>query len=324
MNCLIDVIGLTGCGASSPVSGLFIESLPGINLESIEKLSDAEQQNYVGVWSDVQLRASKRFATDVRAAFNKRYKLKTIVDSIDLGKEIDTTSTTAAAAQYRGLIFDLDKYTPDTRKNSALQSHYIQTLRFYAAGAYGATTIKVYDIETGAEIDSITATLAAGWNTIQVNEYYTERKIFVGINSTAITSVELEVLDPCDTCNVFIAGGYMTIGADISTLTETDNSYGMSAVYGVHCKYDAVVCNNLSAFYLPLWYVQGSELQVERKFSSRINKWTINQKQADELKSYYDVQYEQALAQAVDGIDLDLHDYCLVCNQTYRIVESHL
>lgn len=323
MNCLIDVIGLRGCGVSNPVSSLFINSLPGINLESIEKIADAEQQSYVGVWNDVQLRASKRFATEVRAALNKRFKLKSILDSIDIGKEIDATSTTASDTQYRGLIFDLDKYSPTNRKNSALQCHHLQTLRFYAGGAYGATNIKVLDVDTGEVIDTISATLVSGWNTIQVNTNYTERRIFVGIDSTSITSADLEVLDPCETCSVFITGGYVGIGSDISTLTETDNSFGLSAVYSVVCQYDSLVCNNLSTFYLPLLYCLGSEMQVETKFSPRI-RGKMSGEKIDELKSFYDVQFEQSLAQAVDGIDLDTADLCLKCNETYRVIETRM
>lgn len=322
MDCLVNTIGLAGCGTVSPVSGLLVNSLAGINLESIEKLADSDQKTYVNVWNDVQSRASKRFAVDVRALFNKRFKLQTITSSIDLGNIIDTTSTTAAAASYRGLVFDLDYGLDIYHKNSALQSHYLQVLKFYAAGAYGATTIKVYDVDTGNEIDSMSATLVAGWNTIQVNEYYSQRRIFVAVNSTAITSVELEVRNSCDDCNVNIQGGSMTIGADISTLVKGNNSFGLSAVYGVHCKIDPVVCNNLSAFYQPWWYCLGSELQTEALFSPRTNHKTLDREKGKELKQYFDVQYEQALELAVDGINLDVDDYCLVCNDTYQIVES--
>lgn len=322
MVCLIDTIGLAGCGTNSPVSGLLVNSLPGIDRESIEKIADSDQKTGVNAWADVQSRASARFAVDVRALFNKRFSLKTISASFDLGNLIDTTSTTAAAVQYRGIAFDLDYGLDDWHKNSALQSHYIQSLKFYAGGAYGATTIKVYDIDTGNQIDSLTATLVSGWNTVQVNKYYSERRIFIGIDSTAITSVELEIKSTCEDCSVNIQGASIGIGADISTLTKGTNSFGMSAVYGVHCKIDPIICNNLSAFYQPWWYCLGSELQTETLFSPRTNHKTLDREKAKELKDFFDVQYEQALRLSVDGINLDVNDYCLVCNDPYQITES--
>lgn len=322
MNCLIDTIGLTGCGTSTPASGLYINSLPGINLEAIEKIADSDQKTYVNVWSDIQVRAAKKFGVDVVALFNKRFNIKTISSSLDLGNIIDVSSTTAPAAQYRGIIFDLDFGLNGWTKNSALQLHYLQTLNFYSGANYGATTIKVYDVDTGSEVDSFSHTLVSGWNTISVNKYYIQRRIFVGINSTAITSVSLEVRNECDDCGVRVSGGVLSIGADISTLEEGSDTYGMSAVYSVHCKIDPVVCNNLSAFYNSWLYCLGSEIQTETLYSPRINAKTIDRDRAKELKDYFDREYEQSLMLSVDGINLDVDDYCLLCNDTYQVVEN--
>ena len=68
----------------------------------IDKLADEQQVDFNGVWDDVQERAVRRLKTDVNAEFKKRYKLKNITQSIDLERDIDTTSTTAAGAFYRG------------------------------------------------------------------------------------------------------------------------------------------------------------------------------------------------------------------------------
>jgi hypothetical protein len=62
MDCLKDYIGIKGCGAPAPpevpnplpegasatdyFSGLYINELPGVNLEVIEKIADEEQENY--------------------------------------------------------------------------------------------------------------------------------------------------------------------------------------------------------------------------------------------------------------------------------------
>lgn len=78
MECFIDHIGLLNCtvGAyESPPSGIYINSLPGISIENTDKIADAEQVTYRGVWVDVQAFALAQFRLDVIAELNKCFKL---------------------------------------------------------------------------------------------------------------------------------------------------------------------------------------------------------------------------------------------------------
>jgi hypothetical protein len=96
MDCLQNRIGILGCGAPSteanpeadpPVEGLpvlFINSLPGVSLQKIDSLADAEQETFLGVWADVALRALKKFEILVKAQLNKCYRItdKTILECL--------------------------------------------------------------------------------------------------------------------------------------------------------------------------------------------------------------------------------------------------
>ena len=77
MECFIDYIGLSSCAGAyeAPASGIYINSLPGLNLKSIEKIATAEQVNYLGVWDDVQANAVAQFKVDVISEINKCYQL---------------------------------------------------------------------------------------------------------------------------------------------------------------------------------------------------------------------------------------------------------
>lgn len=83
--CLIDYIGFQACGGvyQSPLSGLYINSLPGISLESIDKIADSEQITYVGVWNDAQKEASARFKIDFIIEVTKCYKITRTCDYED-------------------------------------------------------------------------------------------------------------------------------------------------------------------------------------------------------------------------------------------------
>lgn len=81
MDCLNGYIGIMGCGAPPPpseegkFSGLYINQLPGVTLEAMENIADDEQENYLGVWADVQKRAFLKFGLAVKAKLNECYRI---------------------------------------------------------------------------------------------------------------------------------------------------------------------------------------------------------------------------------------------------------
>lgn len=76
MECLIDYIGFQACANNEqPPSGMYINTLPGISLESIDKIADSEQLTYIGVWNDAQKQAAIRFKRDFINALNKCYTI---------------------------------------------------------------------------------------------------------------------------------------------------------------------------------------------------------------------------------------------------------
>lgn len=82
LTCLIDYIGFTNCVGvyEAPESGLYINSLPGISLESIDKIADSEQVTYKGVWADAQTEAAVRFRVDFITEVTKCYQINTECD----------------------------------------------------------------------------------------------------------------------------------------------------------------------------------------------------------------------------------------------------
>lgn len=77
LNCFIDFIGLSYCAGiyEQPASGIFLNSLPGISIESIDKIANKEQITYKGVWDDVQNSAVAQFRIDVLSEIRKCFKL---------------------------------------------------------------------------------------------------------------------------------------------------------------------------------------------------------------------------------------------------------
>lgn len=84
MDCLLDYIGIKICGDEAPESGTFINSLPGISLESIDKIANEDQVTYAQVWKDVQTEAAIRFENDFISEVTRCFQLNAYCDYEDL------------------------------------------------------------------------------------------------------------------------------------------------------------------------------------------------------------------------------------------------
>lgn len=339
LNCLIGHIGIEGCGGEVPVSDLYINRLPGIELKALDKIATQDQVNFQGVWSDIQNRAVRRFRNEAIKMFKKRYKLKTITQSVDIEKLIDTTSSTALATEYRGYTLELNRENDDYVASN-LQSIYIQTLPVWLPGAVN-TTVKIYDLDTETQLFSLAVTGASGWNTVRVDETFTARRLYVVYDATLVNSTEQDITklrqatlygndgDYClcyssSNLNIEIRGASSTI-ADKFNITYGNDTFGLGGVFSVLCSFDSLICNNLSVFETPLWYLMGAEFCFERQFTSRLNEFTtFGKDKAIELRKEYEERFMSELETVVDGINLNLKDHCLECNEQFKYADAVL
>lgn len=326
MRCLTDYIGILGCGSTTPESGLYINTLPGVSLRQIDQIADEDQITYQGVWDDVQERAVRRFETKVKAELSKRFKITTIQDVVDITKNLETT-TTANAAKLRGFIIDLDNFVSENHfVVSNFQRIYIQQLFLYLTGAVN-TTVYLFDAVKGTQLDSYSVTGAAGWNTINVNEAYTARKIFACYDATNVTGTDnlIEKGFSCCECEINIEGAESNIAATVkeSDLTKGENGYGLSGIFSSQCTYDSLVCNNKNIFSTAFWYLLGAELMSEVIYTSRLNQYTtIGAQKAKELRLEFEERFKEELTSAVEGVNVNTYDCCLECNEQILIKSS--
>jgi hypothetical protein len=339
LNCLIGHIGIEGCAGETPVSNLFINRLPGIELKALDKIATQDQVNFQGVWEDIQERSVRRFRNEAIKMFKKRYKLKTITQSVDVEKLIDTSSSTAMATEYRGYTLELNREGNDYAASN-MQSVYIQTLPLWLPGAVNST-VKIYDLDTETELFTKAVTGVSGWNTVRVDQTFSANRLYVAYDSTLVNStgqniskLKQAVLYGNDSnyclcyswtnLNIEIKGAKSTI-ADKFNITYGNDTFGLSGIFSVLCSFDNLICNNLSVFETPLWYLEGAEFCFERQFTSRLNEFTtFNKDKAKELREEYEERFRSELETVIEGIDLDLKDYCLECNEQFRYADAIL
>lgn len=361
LTCFTDWIGIKTCVVTEPESGVFLNELPGINLENIEQIADSDQVTYANVWNDVQARAIKKFNSDIITEFGKRFRLRRSTQTVDLSKFIDKTSITPAAAKYRGFTIELNQST-DQFVYSNLQAINIQELKLYFTAAV-TLDVKVFDLDTGEELftKSVTGVLNE-WLKISINQVFMARRVFVCYDATALGGVNLDLtkfrLDSfglgcsscsCDSidygwllgwgfcgCQSRVRGAESDISAEVTDVTQSSNTTGLSGIFSVRCEYDRVVCNNKELFTTALWYLLGAELMTERIFSDRVNRFTsVDLKKAHELKTYFEFMYKGGvdaagtfhdgdLQRAVYGVQLNPADCCLQCDGAIRFLDSQM
>lgn len=331
LTCLNNWIGVKGCTDPSPLSGFYVNDLPGVELMNIDQIANDEQVTFQGVFDEVQKRAIRRLDTDIRAKFAERWRIKTLTQSVQPVKDVLTTTTFAPSAQYRGLLKSFNN-AGDNTVYSNLVTHSVQTIQIYPQNTQAAVPIKVFDADLGTELFGTTSNLTADtWNTVQVNQTFTARRIFICYDATNITSYSLNynlLGDNFCNCKSEIEGATSAL-TPIATTTG-EESYGLTAETSTKCSYEGLVCNNKEVFTQPLLYLLGMELMTERIYSSRLNRWTtIDLKSAKELRKEFEATYkggtigedplsmkvEGELDIALNGINLDDRDCCLQCSE---------
>jgi hypothetical protein len=61
----------------------------------------------------------------------------------------------------------------------------------------------------------------------------------------------------------------------------------------------------------------------ERLTTDRVNRFTVNRDEAKELKAEYDLQAQEALSNAIKGINLDESDCCIDCDFPIMLKEAN-
>ena len=334
MDCLRGYISLTACGGgTTPASGLTIDMLEVINKKMLSSIADETQETFKGVLTDIESRAVLRFRDVVRSEFNKKQKLKSILNAYNLRKDVDFSTTYIAdGLNTKGVYLSLNELNA-TQWHDPLMSIYVQSISIYFTDNVGDTVgVKVVDIDSGTTLYSTTVTVALGWNTVDIDKIFTgsflhnPQRIYIAFDAENITAVS-KVLQ-----STVVEGygrgltinGFDATNSFADTLTHDDlnlgsNTYGMSIIASTRCQYDAVVCQNRDLLARAWLYCLGVEVMREVQTSDRLNQYTIVGKQTaiDYEKKFTD-DMMMSIFNAVDSISLS-NSPCIECNQEVTI-----
>ncbi len=324
MNCLIDYVGLAQqCGYIPSLSGMYLNQLPGIELKEVDEIANNDQKNFIGLWNDLQATAADTFREDVISEFGKRYLLKQITQTVDIGKQINTNNivTTPQAEFQYGMLIETYMGWQSMVAQSNLLKIFIQELNFYCnEPTYPSVTITFQDADTNTVISTLNvANPVTGWNNIPLDMEFDARRLYVFVsgNMTSYAQLDLGLFNLNNFGGVWSNRGGFGFGLtnglwfnwgngcgcqsringvvfenSTNIANVGTNTFGLSAVLSSQCSFDTIVCNNKKRFASAWQHCLAIELMNYRINSSRLNRWTtIDLVQAKKLQALLTLKY---------------------------------
>ncbi len=326
--CLENYIGIKGCTLPTPVSGKYVNSLPGMSSELLDNIANSEQITFKGVWDDVVQTASDRFKDDIIEQILQRYAVfrEVLFQSKKLAKYVRTSETVIAADnKYRGTYI----FMPE-RMYASL---YVREIYIYS-DVDVSTVIKGWDLNDGTEIYNKNVDLSTGFNTVLIEQEFPanwlDLEVFFGVDGSGFDTLKVrnedydmymgECIRPnrgscCGDYEVEYWPATVGLSDDVtySNIHRQRTGEGFAMRCEVRCSIDQFICENLNTLERAWMNLLGSQVLYHKLGSSRVNYFTMSNKEnTDVLRSSFETVYKQALKTAINS--LPLKDLCLDCN----------
>jgi hypothetical protein len=173
MNCLQNYIGLQGCTADAPLSGVYINDYPGMSSELMEKIATPEQASYIGMWNSAQAVSYLRIKRDIQLALfqSAEAQLDQVLfqTSKNFVQQWQQIQVVPEEAILKGAFVSI--------QGSKYLSLRIKQLLVYNAGATVVTACPwyIYQTQDGSILDQGTYDMQPGMNYVPINnEFYSD------------------------------------------------------------------------------------------------------------------------------------------------------
>jgi hypothetical protein len=264
-------IGIRGtCDGAEPVSGLYINDLPGISLSRAVGTTDEVFLRGVDF-----LRANERLAfemvrQDFKAGISRDFRLNSVIDTIERKISYSRGAYLPIEAGFRWV-----RLRDDLRDQLATLR--INNIELYARNAWSGFT---FDLVDGAETHTYTVNLTAGINNIPIR-----RTIESGMAYIKYDASQVELWEPdnygtakcadsaclCDcSFDAYIKSEYFT-GPDLTDLSTSRNRNGIAVNATLWCDLDTVFCQYVDAFKFAIWVKMGILIAEKYLSSDRSN-----------------------------------------------------
>lgn len=357
MDCLKDYIGLRHCSQEEPESGLYVNNLPGMSTELVDKIANSEQVNLVGVWEDVQATAIPRFVQDfqkylfeeAKTGFNKTLystqRLKKPRNYELLDKEAIYRGVYVYIPVSRFVKFDLKSvqiFVKDVDGGS-FDSGFDEGFEIDSSDLNAQ--IRIYDLQNEKLVHTEEVVLQQGINTFDLNLEFSPSteaiELFVCIDSTKITSIKTtdNLYGWYDgDCTYHHSWGWddqaviYPATMSLESLPVYENiglpgiGQGVSIESTITCSIEQFLCENRKYMKTALQYLLGSQMLLQKLASnigSRVNYFTSgNLEQTQNTRNLFEIEYFKAMKNAVRSLNIPDSGVCFACDENAQSFSS--
>lgn len=329
MECLINKIEIwDGCGEKDTTK-MYINDLPGFDLSIPEQLNKEQDSSPMSLLVDIRRKSALFLKNEFLAQLNPRVEMGSILYSGTAGYVNDNKiQKTLQAGKYGGLQIGTPNY-PYTEI-------YIDRIGWFAKDVI-TTTIKIFDLTRGVEIDSFPITTTANDVTyITINKTYQNKGQYLNlivVVDAGLTDV-FEVLtsyNGCASCltsiqpfNRYTSGRGIfipTISNPIdNNLIGASHTSGIIVHYSISCDQEYFLCQISNRFILSMYYRFGMELMKEIINSPRLNSLTtVRMEKAKSMLKDLTEEYNESMGNVLKNLELP-NNACYHCEPRVKII----
>lgn len=313
IDCLNNFIGVRDLVPyNDPDSGYYINDLPGITTQQLEDISDDEDHYEVRLaWDDIYARSSRLLESDIKNAMKKYFKHYSYISNSITG-QLTGNDTIASSNVWAGVRFNFGYEYKSLMLNLAEFTLYLDSDTTF--------DVKIFDLNTGQELDQITYNGTAGLNTYRLNKNFVAHRfndIFVAYDANVVTTKEMSDYESAYPTEL----GTISKNSSILSSNFNNGTIGMSLTYNLECSVSNFVCQRIDSFKDAFLYKLGVEFCNERIYSDRINRYTLmDREDAEKLREDFKMEYDRLIDVALKDLKVTENDSCFQCNKATNYV----
>jgi hypothetical protein len=333
---LINYIGLKNCNLPTPESGDYLNELPGMSTELVDKIANSEQINFSGVWADVQKNSFRRLRDTAINLMYEYIKFNSIVYQTRrlVKSQVNQLIPVLRSPVYAGVY----QMVPESK-----YSEYRLNGVWVYSSQIVTTTVKVWDVNDGTELYSSSVDLIIGLNYVTIGEVfelkYRVLELFIGVDVTNFDTIQTlndyyNWYDSDMACAAMACGGggqrgfFQFYPATYSTGTTLQYSNiiksgigrGITVDAEIRCSIDQFLYDNREILKSAILYLLAAEMLLYKVNSPRMNFFTAtNLEQTEETRLLFENRFLSNLKRSLNTIPLTGESLCFSCEETFKV-----
>lgn len=286
-------------------SDLYFTDLAGCTVSLLDDLTKEDHADSTECFDYLYKTAQRNLRIDMQRALASRFHID---------KKLITRETSEFKADYNSTSgYAGVKITVPLPKYARIQ---ILSVSLVSASAGSATVTIFKEDSTGDTLGTVSGTLAAGKNILEVYEDFEEEEIFIGYDASTLSLKQTQnlyydsdSLASDKSCEFDCAG-------DLGTVQQV-NGGGLNVKFILYCSIEKFILENLPLFQFALFYRLGVDTMKERLTTQRVNMTTVlTEERAKELLGVHNEDYKSALEAATMSIKMTEDPICFMCKKT--------